>query len=65
MVYKYFLKKFKITVIRAVADDVGILVGSCHAMFMDVLGMKREAEKVVPKLILFEQKQHRMDIACA
>ena len=49
--------------IREVADDVGISFGSCQAIFQDVLGMKREAAKVVPKLLYFEQKQRRMDIA--
>ena len=31
--------------------------------FTDVLGMKLAAAKIVPKLLNFEQKQHRMDIA--
>ena len=42
--------------IREVADDVGILFGSGQAIFTDVLGMKRAAAKIVPKLINFEQK---------
>ena len=46
-----------------VADDVGISFGSCQAIFMDVLGMKRAGAKIVPKLLNFEQKQLRMDIA--
>ena len=29
--------------IREVADDVGILIGSCHEIFSNVLGMKRVA----------------------
>ena len=49
--------------IREVADDVGILFGSCQAIFMDVLGMKCAAAKIVSKLLNFEQKQRRMDIA--
>jgi len=49
--------------IREVADDVGILIGSCHGIFSDVLGMKRVTAKFVPKLLNFEQKQRRMEIA--
>ena len=42
--------------IRAVADDVGISIGSCHEIFSNVLGMKCVAAKFVPKLLNFEQK---------
>ena len=52
----------RITIIE-VADDVGISFGLCQAIFMDVLGMKCTAVKIVEKLLNFEQKQHRMDIA--
>ena len=43
--------------IREVADDVCISIGSCHEIFLNVLGMKRVAAKFVPKLLNFEQKQ--------
>ena len=49
--------------IREVADDVVISFGSCQAIFTDLLAMKRAAAKIVPKLLNFEQKQRRMDIA--
>ncbi|CAB3259756.1 unnamed protein product [Arctia plantaginis] len=49
--------------IRKVADDGGISVGSCHKFFSDVLGMKRLASKFVLKLLNFEQKQLRMEVA--
>ena len=49
--------------IEDVDDDVGITFGSYQAIFKDVLGMKRAAAKIVPKLLNFEQKHHRMDIA--
>ena len=49
--------------IREVADDVGISIGSCHKIFSNVLGMKRVAVKFVPKLLNFEQKQRRMEVA--
>ena len=43
--------------IRAIDDDIGISVGSCQAIFMDILGMKRKILKKNTK------KQRRMDIA--
>ena len=49
--------------IRKVADNVGISFGLCQAIFAAVLGMKRAAAKIVLKLLYFEQKQHRIDIA--
>ena len=49
--------------IREVADDIGISFGLCQAIFTDVLGMKREAAKIVPKCQNFDQKQCHMDIA--
>ena len=49
--------------IREVADNVGILFDSSQAIFTDVLGMKLETAKIVSKLLNFEQKQCRMDIA--
>ena len=52
----------RITIIE-VADDVGISFGLCQAIFMDALGMKRAARKLVPKLLNCEQKQRSMDIA--
>ena len=59
---KMILDNRRIT-IREVANDVGISFGSCKAIFTDVLGMKRAAAKIVPKLLNFEHKQHHMDIA--
>ena len=49
--------------IREVDDDVGISIGSCHEIFSNVLGMKRVAAKFDPKLLNFEQKQRRMEVA--
>ena len=56
-----FLHNRRIT-IREVAADVGISFGSCQAIFMDVLGIKRAASKIVPKLLNYELKQRPMDI---
>ena len=49
VVKKIILDTRRIT-IREVADDVGISFGSCQAIFTNVLGMKRAAAKIVPKL---------------
>ena len=49
--------------IREVADDIGISIGSCHEIFSNALGMKRVAAKFVPKLLNFDQKQRRMEVA--
>ena len=49
--------------IREVANDVDISFCSCQAIFMYILGMKLAASKIVPKLLNFEQKQHRIHIA--
>jgi len=49
--------------IREAADDVGISIGSCHATFPDILGMKHVTVKFVPKLLNFEQKQRRIEVA--
>ena len=49
--------------IREVAEDVGISIGLCHAIFSDILGLKRVAAKFVAKLLNFDQKTRRMTIA--
>ena len=48
---------------KEVAEDVGVSVGSCHAIFSDILGLKRVAANFVPKLLNFDQKTRRMNIA--
>ena len=40
-----------------------MMFGSCQASFTNVLGMKCAAAKIVPKLLNFEKKQSRTDIA--
>ena len=47
-VKKIVMENRRIT-IREVTEDVGISVGSCHAIFSDILGLKRVAAKFVPK----------------
>ena len=49
--------------IREVADDFGISIGSSHEIFSNVLGMKRRTATFVPKLLNFEQKQRRIEVA--
>ena len=39
------------------------MFGLCQAIFTDALDMKRIVAKIVPKLLNFEQKQYRIDIA--
>ena len=52
-----------IELLREIAADIGISFGSCQTIFNDVLGMKREAVKIVSKLLNFGQKQDGIDIA--
>ena len=61
-VKKIVMENRRIT-IREIAKDVDISVGSCHAIFSDILGLKRVAAKFVPKMLNFDQKTHRMTIA--
>ena len=61
-VKKIVIENRRIT-IREVAEDVGISVDSCHAIFSDILGRKRVAAKFVLKLLNFNQKTRRMAIA--
>ena len=49
--------------IKEVAEDIGTWVGSCHAIFSDILGLKHVAAKFVPKLLNFDQKARRITIA--
>ncbi|XP_011859020.1 PREDICTED: putative uncharacterized protein FLJ37770 [Vollenhovia emeryi] len=49
--------------IGEVAEDLNISIGSCHSIFTNDLGMRRIAAKFVPKLLTFDQKQHRINIA--
>ena len=61
-VKKIVMENRRIT-IKEVSEDVGTSVGSCHAIFSDILGLKRVAAKFVPKLLNFDQKIRRMTIA--
>ena len=54
-VKKMILENRRIT-IRKVAEEVGMSVDACHAIFSDVLGMRRVSAKFVPKLLNFDQK---------
>ena len=51
---------------KIISDNLRITfrdLGSCQAIFMTVLGIKRVVVKIVPKLLNYYQKQSRMDIA--
>ncbi|KAG5333234.1 SETMR methyltransferase, partial [Acromyrmex charruanus] len=63
-VKKIVLANRRITV-REVAEDLNISIGSCHSIFTNDLGMRRVAAKFVPKLLNFDQKQHRIEHAKA
>ncbi|XP_068620627.1 histone-lysine N-methyltransferase SETMAR-like [Battus philenor] len=61
-VKKMVLANRRITV-RGNAEDLNISIGTCYSILSDNLGMRRFAAKIVPKLLNFDQKQHRMNIA--
>ena len=61
-VKKIVMENSRIT-IREVAEDVSVSVGSCHAIFSDILGLKSVAPKFVPKLLNIDQKTRRVNIA--
>ncbi|KAK9872873.1 hypothetical protein WA026_020227 [Henosepilachna vigintioctopunctata] len=61
IVKKMVFENLRIT-FRKVAEDIGISIGSCHAIFSDVLGMQRVATKFVPKVLKFELKQRLISI---
>ena len=52
-VKKIVMENHRIT-ITEVAGNVVISVGSCHAIFSDILGLKRVAAKLVLKLLNFD-----------
>ena len=52
-VKKIVMENRRIT-IREVAEDVSISVGSCHAIFSDIFGLKRVTVKFVPKFLSFD-----------
>lgn len=61
-VKKIVLANRRITV-REIAEDLNISTGSCHSIFTNDLGMRRVAAKFVPKLLNFDQKQNRINVA--
>ena len=47
--------------ISDLAADVGISFGSCQAIFIHILGVKRAAAKIIPKLLNFEHRSGDVD----
>jgi hypothetical protein len=47
--------------VREVADEVGVSIGSCHQMFTDKLQMRRVRVKFVPRLLIDDQKENRVE----
>lgn len=48
---------------REVTDELNISNGSAHTIIHDVLGMRRVAARLVPKLLNFYQKEYRKTVA--
>ncbi|UYV84130.1 hypothetical protein LAZ67_X001290 [Cordylochernes scorpioides] len=57
-VEKMILANRRITV-REVAEDLNILIGSCHSIFINEMGRR----EIRTKLLNCDQKEHRMNIA--
>ena len=51
------------TVIRELAEEVGISTGSVHSIWADDLAFWRVSAKFVPKLLMIEQKQLHLEVA--
>jgi ribosomal protein S14 len=49
--------------VREIADKVGISTGSAHSTVTEDLHMCRMVVKFVPKLLLQEQEQFRLEVA--
>ena len=50
-------------ILREVADEVGISIGSCHQILTDKLQMRRVSAKFVPRLLADDQKENRVEIS--
>jgi len=48
--------------IREVAEDVGIVFGTCQKILTEELQMRRVSAKLVPRLLTAEQKEDRVSI---
>lgn len=49
--------------IREIAADLGVSFGSVQSVMHDVLGMRRVEARLVPRVLNFLQKQHRIAVA--
>jgi predicted DNA-binding protein YlxM (UPF0122 family) len=49
-------------VVREIADEVGISTGSAHSILREDLHMCRVVAKFVPKLLLQEQQELRLEV---
>ncbi|XP_064119006.1 protein GVQW3-like [Macrobrachium nipponense] len=49
--------------IKEITEEVGISTGSVHTILTEDLAMRRVSAKFVPKLLVEEQKQLRLEIA--
>ena len=49
--------------VQEVADEAGISIGSCHQMFTEKLQMRHFSAKFVPRLLIEDQKENRVEIS--
>ena len=49
-------------ILREVAEEVGIRIGSCHEIFTEKLQMRRVSAKFVPRSLTDDQKENRVEI---
>jgi len=61
-VWTLIMQDRRITV-QELADEVGVSIGSVHAILTADLGLRRVSAKFLPKLLMMEQKQLRLEIA--
>ena len=58
---KKMILDYRRITITEVVDDVGLSSGSCQAIFTNVLGIKRAAAKIIPKLLNCENRSLDVD----
>lgn len=48
-------------IVRQVSENINVSIDVCHSIFANVLDMRRVARKFVPKLLNFDQIEHRIN----
>jgi predicted transcriptional regulator len=62
-VHSLILEDHRLT-IQEIADEVGISTGTAHSILTENLHMCRVVAKFMPKLLLQEQQQLRLEVMC-